>query len=226
MINRIGKPRIGVLTGSDVVGLGIKVVLSVEEFEVALIRGWAELDAHRPKLDILFVDDYMSADTDLLSLLGRLKTALPTTKFVVVASRCDHTQIWLALQHHVNGYLCLADGLEERLLQVVRDVSSGGLYLSPTTASALATMQYFQTEVHQRLNSYHREVLRLMLCGWGVEQIAQHLGRSTQAIYHVQRHLRVLFDVETNIQLLQCTVRLGFGYPPDDLQEDSSKNRL
>jgi DNA-binding NarL/FixJ family response regulator len=109
----------------------------------------------------------------------------------------------------IQGYLFLGDSLVERLPQALRDVLEGGRYLSPTAAAALSRMDDYTRHIKPRITPYQHEVLRLMGQHWSGGRIAAHLGRSTTAIYQVQRFLRDLFEVETNGELLDCAVQLG-----------------
>jgi DNA-binding NarL/FixJ family response regulator len=100
----------------------------------------------------------------------------------------------------VSGYLYLRDRLVSRIPLILEDVLNGSLYLSPSAQAALTSIRYYRS---QNLTTYQANVLRLMTKHWTANRIASELGRSTAAIYQVQKLLRELFVVETNSELIQ-----------------------
>jgi len=125
---------------------------------------------------------------------------------------------WLAFGSHLQparidglirsgsrGYLYLGDPLVDRLRFIIGDVTAGGIHLSPSASAAYHQFRFTCTETLPRLNPYHQNVLRLMHSGHSPDDIAVQLTRSRNAIYQVQRHLRRLFEVESNTDLLSLS---------------------
>jgi DNA-binding NarL/FixJ family response regulator len=104
-----------------------------------------------------------------------------------------------------HGYLYLGDPLAARLPYIVADVLAGGTYLSPSASAAYRAHQFTAAEALPRLTDYQRQVLHLMHRGHSAGVIAARLARSRNAVYLVQRHLRALFAVETNRELLEAS---------------------
>ncbi len=188
-----------IVNGSDLLGYAITQSLLPLGFR---IHGSSE--GAQPALssaDLLLLDDFASVP-ELRSGMGRMPK-------VIRLSACI-TPCWVhqAIHQGAKGYLYLGDTLLERLPQAVRDVLAGGLYLSPSASAALSEYQYFLPYV-QRITAYHRQVIDQMAQYRPAGQIAVRLGRTTQAIYQVQRYLREQFEAETNGALLDRLAALG-----------------
>ncbi|MBZ0283442.1 MAG: hypothetical protein K8L97_22090 [Anaerolineae bacterium] len=190
---------IAVHVGSDLTALAVQTALnSARVGHVDLISAACHISS---EASVWVLDDYTG------SLTSPEHSRKP--RRMLLSNRCEPYYVRQMMDQGFYGYLYLGDSLIERLPQAVKDVAAGGIYLSPTVAAALANMEHYTTQVQTRLTEYQLEVLRLMHHHWSGGRIAAHLGRTTTAIYQVQRFLRDLFEVETNGELLDRAVELG-----------------
>lgn len=199
--------QIAIFTEHDLTAYAVRNVLSEPHGRVIQVRTVREALYLNPKPDVLLIDEHVSTEADFVALLTTLRRQMPRAKLIVLAPEGYPIKVWQAIQQGVNGYLCMTDRLTERLPQLVQEIDTNRLYLSPSAQLALATVQHFR---QQRLTNYQHEVLRLMLKQWTVTRIANDLGRSRQAIYQVQRYLREVFDATNNADLLHILTELGF----------------
>jgi hypothetical protein len=154
--------------------------------------------ANVPSLHLMIVDDFAPdiAPTSTSPRIIRISNCIaPCT-------------VHAALARGTKGYLYLGDSLTDRLPQAVKDVLAGGVYLSPSASTALEEYRYFQSYL-TKITPYHRQVLDHMLEYRTAGQIAALLGRTTQAIYQVQRYLREQFEANSNGALLERLTALG-----------------
>jgi DNA-binding NarL/FixJ family response regulator len=186
--------------GSDLTLLAVQTALQQSSLNV-LLKMLAVSEDTQQNVDVVILDDY-SFDCQSLQCPAQPAYLLLSNQ---LAPRDVHRVMTLGFR----GYLYLGDSLVERLPQAVRDVAAGGTYLSPAAAAAYAQMNHYARHIQPRITSYQYQVLQLMSQHWSGGRIAAQLGRSTTAIYQVQRFLRDLFEVETNGELLDCVTELG-----------------
>ncbi len=191
---------VGVLAQSDLTRLAVITALHQAGIDTINVE-----DAPPAHIVVLIVDEYAAQG----AAGGDLPINIPCSKQILLSGRCDPLYVQRVIARGFSGYLYLGDSLVERLPQAVRDVAAGGRYLSPTAAAALASLNHYAQNIQPRITTYQLEVLRLMSQHWSSGRIAVHLGRTTTAIYQVQRFLRDLFEVETNGELLDRVVELG-----------------
>jgi DNA-binding NarL/FixJ family response regulator len=186
--------------GSDLTLLAVQTALQQSRLSVSL-KMLAVSEGIQPNVDVVILDDY-AFDRQSLRV-----SAQPA--YLLLSNQLAPRDVQRVMTLGFRGYLYLGDSLVERLPQAVRDVAAGGMYLSPAAAAAFAQLDHYTRHIQPRITPYQVEVLRLMSQHWSGGRIAAHLGRSTTAIYQVQRFLRDLFEVETNGELLDSAVQLG-----------------
>jgi DNA-binding NarL/FixJ family response regulator len=199
MMERTGHIILKIAVGSDLTALAVQTAL-----RAALPSAEVVIDqSQQPGASAaLILDDYTIH-------WGIGAACSQTRRCVLLSNHREPHHIQRMIDGGIQGYLFLGDSLVERLPQAVRDVLEGGRYLSPTAAAALSRMDDYARHIQPRITPYQHEVLRLMSQHWSGGRIAAQLGRSTTAIYQVQRFLRDLFEVETNGELLECALQLG-----------------
>jgi len=208
------RDEIGVLVvaGYDLLAWWVQSILSEAGMRVAVARSLEDaavtLGETQPR--VLVLDGYSLSNGDGLALVERLRALAPFSRVILLACHYDYLQVAAALRHGVDGYLYLGDRLAAQLPEVVGDVLAGAAYISPTAVKMFATQQFERSAVERRLSDYQREVLRLMLAQQDTSQIAASLGRTTTAIYQVQKHLREVFGARSNPDLLSRAGALGF----------------
>jgi DNA-binding NarL/FixJ family response regulator len=195
-------PHILIITPSDIIATAFQTILTAQDIPTSCINNVSDNYAGHHAPNLIFLDDaIIAADTRL----ERIQKKYPNSKIVIMSIACEPAQIWKMMEAGVRGYLCLHDRLVSRLPLILEDVLNGGLYLSPTAQAALTSIRYYRS---QDLTDYQANVLRLMAKHWTANRIASELGRSTAAIYQVQKLLRETFDAETNSELVEKVMSL------------------
>lgn len=201
-------PSILVIGKCDLLVKGIQEVIKPYSTfaETDLTDALAAVTSNRIQPEILILVAYGHRIEEVLPCI---RERFPGIIPLIVTPYCNPVHICSLMQQGVKGCLCLEDSLIERIPHAIRDILEGGTYLSPTAAAAMAQNDHYTQNIRPRITPYQLEVLRLMGQHWSGGRIAAQLGRSTTAIYQVQRFLRDLFEVETNGELLDSAVQLG-----------------
>jgi DNA-binding NarL/FixJ family response regulator len=205
-----------VLSGCDLVARGLAAALRDLGFSLDIHQA---LPDPQSKPHLILLDDGMLAQHGL-DLIHGLVRQYPRTGIILVSSRTDHQAVWSAMIAGVSGYLYLNDPLLERLPGALDDVLRGAKALSPTPLAVWTQTRDVLHTLGKRLNDYHLTVLRLMVEGLPPEQIAAQIGRTTTAVYNIQRYLRATFKVETNGQVVHRALQFGV---LDQLERDTAR---
>jgi two-component system, NarL family, invasion response regulator UvrY len=114
-----------------------------------------------------------------------------------------------ALKAGAQGYVTKASA-PATLVEAVRTVADGHMYLTPTIAQDLALRSVSsEPPPGEELSAREFEVLRLLVQGVPVRDIAARLGLTVKTVANHQSSIRQKLGVETAVQLLQAAARLG-----------------
>lgn len=114
-----------------------------------------------------------------------------------------------ALQAGARGYVTKASA-PDVLVEAVLAISRGKPYISAEIAQALAMRSVAPTEdPSAQLSPREFEVLRLLVEGMALRDIARQLGLTPKTVANHQSILRQKLQAETALQLLQAAARLG-----------------
>jgi DNA-binding NarL/FixJ family response regulator len=116
-----------------------------------------------------------------------------------------------ALQAGAFGYVTKASAPNE-LVDAVHTLASGRKYVSAAMAQSLALGQAGRLAVPgDGLSCRELEVLRLLMQGRSIKDIAQSLGLNSKTVANHQSAIRQKLGADTAIQLLLKANQLGLG---------------
>ncbi len=118
-----------------------------------------------------------------------------------------------ALQAGARGYVTKA-AAPEVLVEAVLTVARGRPYLASSVAQELALRKVVDEPDAGSLSPREFEVLRLLVAGRSLNEIARNLGLTTKTVANHQSILRQKLGAGSAIQLLQAAARLGIGQQP------------
>ena len=190
-----------IITPSDLIATAFQTILAAQDISTVCISDIPDRHAHHTPYIIFFDDVIIATDTRL----EPIQKQYPNSKIVILSLTCEPVHVWNMIEAGASGYLYLRDRLVSRIPLLLEDVLNGSLYLSPSAQAALTSIRYYRS---QDLTDYQADVLRLMAKHWTANRIASELGRSTAAIYQVQKLLRETFDAETNGELVERVLSL------------------
>ncbi|WP_373531047.1 response regulator [Vampirovibrio sp.] len=180
-----GKLRLVLVEDYKLIRIGIRMVLDADNAFQVVGEGesgeqaLALVKQHQPDLLLL---DLGLPDMDGLQLTREIRKFNQTTKILILTSHETEDSVIMALAAGANGY-CLKDIVSERLVEVVKSVCEGALWLDPRVASR--ALQVFAQGGNKRALTRHlaltdreREVLRFIVEGMSNSQIAKALDIS------------------------------------------------
>lgn len=170
-----------------VVRSGFAQLLALES-DIQVIGQYASAEQAWPHLlkqpiDVAVIDIAMP-DESGLHLLSRLRRQRPGFRAIILSIYDTSAFVQSALDAGASGYLTKRCGPEE-LVQAVRAVSGGGLYLCADALHAIRHQQQQPKEL-LALTPREREIFTLLVNGNSVKSIAEQLALSHKTV-HVHR---------------------------------------
>lgn len=180
-----GKLRLVLVEDYKLIRIGLRMVLDSDE-SIEVVgegeNGEQALDLVQGLQPDLLILDLGLPDTDGLELTRQIRAFNKETKILILTSHEAEDSVMMALSAGANAY-CLKDILSERLIEVVKSVCDGALWLDPRVASR--ALQAFAEGANKRvlhnrmaLTDREREVLRLIVEGMSNSQISKALNIS------------------------------------------------
>ena len=142
-----------------------------------------------------------------------LEKSAPKIRTIFLTQHDESQYIEAALEAGVKGYV-LKNQVGKDLVQAIRLVSKGGVYMSPGITSALMSAYHTKTEKPAvRLTSRERQVLQLIAEGKTTKDVASILGIAVKtADSHRTRLMRKL-DIHETASLVRYAIRRGIVQP-------------
>jgi DNA-binding NarL/FixJ family response regulator len=163
---------------------------------------------HRPELALL---DIAMPDMSGLEATRRIVTILPETKILVLTMHEEEAFFFEALHAGASGYL-LKGVPSDELLNALRAVYEGGVYLSPQLAGNLV-QDYLQHNIPPQLDDTltprEREILTLIAQGLSNRDIANRLTLSINTVKTHRLHIYQKLDLRDRAGLIGYALRRG-----------------
>jgi len=127
--------------------------------------------------------DIAMPNRDGLDVLKQFKTEFPKLPVVMLSTYPDKQYAIRCLKLGASGYLNKSADTDQ-LLAAVRKAASGGVFVSPAQAEALAASLQGHAEggAHETLSHREYQVFRLIAGGLSVAQIAERLSLSPNTV--------------------------------------------
>ncbi|MCC6615946.1 MAG: response regulator transcription factor [Anaerolineae bacterium] len=162
--------------------------------------------------NIILLGDHFDPLIDTLALVEQLRHAAPSAHIMVMGTLSDGLLIRDLFAAGAKGYLMVGDDLSVCLPMAVEMALRDRSYLSPTAnAEYLSVMQSPLRD--WKLDTEARTVLRLLVRGLHVSDIARQMDVPLRRIYWVRLKLRRRFGVQTNEHLISVAIQEGFAFP-------------
>ncbi|MDX6485499.1 MAG: two-component system, NarL family, response regulator DesR [Gaiellaceae bacterium] len=175
---------------------GFDVVDTAQDGERAL----ASIEQHHP---LVCVADVRMPRIDGLELARRAAVSAPDTAVLLYSGVSDKGLVSDALDAGARGF-ALKDAPLEDLTRAIDTVATGGLYVDPVLAAALATRR---VDERKPLSEREREVLRMLSEGGSYAEIGSTLFLSPDTVRaHAQRAMTKL-GARTRTQAVAVALR-------------------
>jgi DNA-binding NarL/FixJ family response regulator len=208
---------IRVLLADDhtIVREGLKQLLrATGEFDVAGEAGDAfetlqkvrELDA-----DVLLLDISMPGRSGL-ELIRQIKAERPRLRVLVLSMHHEHQYAVRAIRAGASGYLT-KDSAPTQLATALRKVASGGAFITAEVAEqlALGAMPQGDAAPHTTLSDREFQVLRMIVDGRSVTDIAQELSLSVKTVSSHKARMMHKLGVGNPSELFRYAMDHGLG---------------
>ncbi|MBU4634019.1 response regulator transcription factor [Pseudomonas chlororaphis] len=213
--------RIAVLDDHSLIQLALKLRLSREaDFKVVGVYSNSQsLLAELPGLEVdLLILDYALGDNELdgLNLLRMIRRRYPELLILISSSAEKPSVVNLTLNAGASGFFGKSEEVE-RLIEAVRKVAAGEVYISPLLAYELGRTPNDAREsvtddglrggevllADPVLSPKEQEVLRCCLEGMSVSQIAHKFSRSMKTISGQKQSAFRKLGVRTDAELFK-----------------------
>jgi DNA-binding NarL/FixJ family response regulator len=217
------KLRILVVDDHELVRRGIRGLLRAR-------RGWtiigeaasgreAVAKANNLKPDVVIVDVSMP-DLDGLQATRQIREATPTTEVVVLTMHESDQMVRRALDAGALGYVLKSD-LAAHLVNAVKDVSAGKLFLTPRVSDMVLKgflkigKQPGPTEYLQaRPTPREVEIIRLLAEGKANKKIAAELGITIRTVETHRAKIMLKLGLHSLTELIHYAIRHGIFSTP------------
>jgi two-component system, NarL family, response regulator NreC len=191
---------------------GLRAVLAREP-DIAVVgdapdgrQALAMVDAMRP--DVVVLDLSMPVLNGLdaaRQLAGRERGPRP----ILITMHLEDRYVLEALRAGVRGYVLKKQAAAD-LVQAIRDVAAGRVYLSPGIGTAVAeAIRTGAPPAEDRLTPRERQVLQLVAEGKTTKEIAAILAVSVKTVDAHRTHLMQKLDLHDVASLTRLAIRLG-----------------
>lgn len=147
-----------------------------------------------------------------LDVLRRMRARTPDARILMFSMHEDEVFPARAMRLGAMGYVSKSSA-PEVLVEAVRVVAQGRLFLSSDIAPALARPENIPGS---ELNSREFEILRLLVHGRSLGEIAEMLHLSPKTVSNYQTSLREKFGVSNDFQMMRIALARGMAALPGD----------
>ncbi|CNI00381.1 response regulator transcription factor [Yersinia mollaretii] len=191
-----------------VVRSGFAQLLSLEK-DIRIIGEYgsaAEAWANLPSIDVhVAVMDISMPDESGLSLLKRLRQKMPHFRAIILSIYDTTAFVQSAMDAGASGYLTKRCGPDE-LVQALRTVSGGGLYLCSDALRALRHMPLHPPQLAV-LTPREKEIFQLLIKGISVKSIAEQLLLSHKTVHVHRANILGKLQCETTVELVHFALQ-------------------
>lgn len=198
-----------------VVRQGLKMLLERERFQVVgeATDGLEAIEiAKQLQPDIVILDVAMP-NLNGISAIAETRKVAPRTKIILLTMHAEEHQVLEALRAGVRGCV-LKSQASEHLLQAIREVINGGVYLSPSVSGAVVHAYVAKTDIpYDPLSNRERQVLQLVAEGKTTKEVAVILGIAIKTAESHRTRLMEKLDIHSTAGLVRYAIRHGFVQP-------------
>jgi len=198
-----------------IVRQGLKGLLEREGFKVC---GEAADGREAVRVAELCHPDVAVLDLSMPGLNGidaarEIMNLLPQTKTILLTMYGDDSYILQALSAGASGYVLKTQAWAD-LVQAIREVARGSIYLSPGVSRAVVDAYRARTSVPpDPLSPRERQILQLVAEGKTTKQIAEILGVSVKTAESHRSRLMAKLDIHEIAGLVRYAIRRGMIQP-------------
>jgi len=148
-----------------------------------------------------------------IEVARRLHESNPSTRIIVLSMHSDRRYVIEALRAGAVAYVLKEAGFSE-LIDVIREVRDGHLYLSPLVSEQVIKDYIRLAEVDEGsafalLSAREREVLQLLAAGRATKEIASELHLSVKTVESHRKQIMDKLEIHSVAELTKYAIREG-----------------
>lgn len=207
--------RVVLADDHPVVRQGLRMLLERERFEVVGeasdgLEAIGLAEAHHPDVVVL---DLAMPGLNGISAARDIARVAPRAKIILLTMYTEEHHVLEALRAGVKGCVSKTQAAEH-LLQAIREVSAGGVYLSPSVSGAVVQAYLSNSEPPvDPLTNRERQVLQLVAEGKTTKETAVILGVSVKTAETHRTKLMEKLDIHSTAGLVRYAIRRGLVQP-------------
>lgn len=194
---------------------GLRALLEREKFDVvgeASDGLEAIAAAERLQPQIVVIDLAMPA-LNGIDAVREITKRVPRAKAVLLTMHTEEYRVLEALRAGAKGCVSKTQAAEH-LLQAIKDVCAGGVYLSPQVSGAVVQAYLAKTELpYDPLTPRERQVLQLIAEGKTTKETAAVLDVSVKTAETHRTNLMEKLDIHSTAGLVRYAIRRGLLQP-------------
>ena len=193
-------------------GIAMIIASLIPDSHITQVDNWQHVHrhlAHHPT-DLALLDLSMPQGVQWPQELGRIKTTWPNLAICVITASDASTDIEIAFDLGIRGYLHKTASSEEMQL-AIRQVMTGGSYFPDRALLANDTIYpSINTEAHaSKITLRQREILNLLSLGNSNKEIARQLNVSEGTIKQHLNKLFKLLNAKNRVHAIQAAKQQG-----------------
>lgn len=163
--------------------------------------------------DVVIMDVSMP-ELNGIKVTEQLKRSCQKVKVLVLTAHDESGYLRQLLQVGASGYV-LKKAAAEELINAIRAVASGGVYLDPTLAGKVVTgyvgsRRLKGTPQGNDLSEREAEVLRLVAWGYTNKEIGSYLTISVKTVETHKANILEKLDLRSRVEMVRYALRQGW----------------
>lgn len=168
--------------------------------------------AHTLRPDVAVLDLSMPLMNGLQAAQEILHTS-PRTRTILLTMYIEDQYVLEAMRAGIRGYVVKRQAAMD-LVQAIREVANGAIYLSPSVSQAVVHAYLGKTDLPvDPLSSRERQVLQLVAEGKTTKEVAQLLGISVKTAESHRTRIMEKLDIHETASLVRYAIRRGVIQP-------------
>ncbi|MGB8857358.1 MAG: response regulator transcription factor [Burkholderiales bacterium] len=145
-----------------------------------------------------------------IELIKLAKAERPKLPILILTMHSEDQYAMRALQAGASGYMT-KESAPEQLVNAIRKVAAGGVYVSAATAEKLAQNIRPGNEAlpHTRLSNREFEVFQMLTTGISLSEAAQKLSLSVKTISTHKTHILAKLNLANQTELVRYAIKHG-----------------
>jgi DNA-binding NarL/FixJ family response regulator len=174
------------------------------------LQALREVDSHKPDIAVL---DITMPSLNGLDAAREVARTFPKTKTILLTQHDEDQYVLKALEAGVSGYVLKSQAAGD-LLDAIRNISKGQIYLSPGISRTLLDAYRSKSAMpRDRLTVRERQVLQLIAEGKSTKETATLLGITVKTAESHRTRLMQKLDIHETASLVRYAVRNGIVQP-------------